>query len=98
MGGANLLFGLRAHYGEPDSARAEMQFTRSWLKLPMKASPETRVWHPVGVYHQIAGMFGLSYRRRWFCGVFVFGKSSDHATEPLPTPPDPPPHRELGET
>lgn len=67
----NSFLGLRIHKGPPDSP-AKLRFYTSTL-LSRDSTTEGRNSY---TDHQIASWYGLSFKLKWFIGLWVFGKTS----------------------
>lgn len=67
---------ITPHWGEPKNTAA-LRSTRDTQMLRKDGTPIT---DNSFVSHSIARWYGISFRRRWFIGFWLFGETSERLT------------------
>ena len=79
---AKSFMGLRIHRGEPEFSSKLRSYRNGLLT---KNDTEPRVGRNNYTDHQIDRWYGVSFRLRWFAGVWIFGATTDaHEDGPIP--------------
>lgn len=75
--------GLRFHRGEPEFPSKLRSYRNSLLT---KSTVEPREGINNYTDHQIDRWYGVSFRLRWFAGIWIFGGTTDaHERGPVPS-------------